>query len=77
MGLTSVPDVLSSTSLPQQWGIPRGSKIQPDVVPNMVIIKPRPNRKQNPIENIVTECRYAHFNLLLITSIISKKKKIQ
>ncbi|KAL5008330.1 hypothetical protein ScPMuIL_013911 [Solemya velum] len=57
MGFSTVPDELSRTNLPQKWTIPRGNKIEPDAIPNICMVKPHPNRKQKPVENIVTDCR--------------------
>lgn len=47
--LTHVPDQLSSTSLPQQWDKPRGTKIKPAPVKDVVVSRPLENRKRKPI----------------------------
>jgi hypothetical protein len=57
MGFTEVPAKLSSTSLPEQWSLPRGSKIQPVDVAHLTFVNPKPDRKKQPIQNTVTECR--------------------
>lgn len=57
MGLTEPPSELCSTSLPQQWGKPRGMKIKPVPVPQMVIVKPKMNRKRMPLTNTLIDNR--------------------
>lgn len=57
MGLKEPPADLSSTSLPQQWGKPRGKKIQPVAVPKMVIVKPKAGRKRKPLTNTLIDNR--------------------
>ena len=44
-----VPDQQSCTSMPQQWHIPRGAKIAPVPVNQVVIAKPLKNRKRRPV----------------------------
>lgn len=41
----------------QQWSVPRGSKIESAAAPQICIIKPHPDRKQKPVENVLTEYR--------------------
>ncbi|XP_056014374.1 uncharacterized protein LOC125665758 [Ostrea edulis] len=49
-GFVEIPSMLSSTSLPQQWDKPRGDKIQPEPVSQMIISNPSNlNRKRKPI----------------------------
>ncbi|XP_061171725.1 uncharacterized protein LOC133181207 [Saccostrea echinata] len=62
MGFKAVPDNLTCTSLPQQWSVPRGSKIESSATPQICIIKPHPDRKQKPVENVLTECRKFYVN---------------
>lgn len=57
MGFKAVPDNLTCFSLPQQWSVPRGSKIESAAAPQICIIKPHPDRKQKPVENVLTVCR--------------------
>ncbi|KAJ8307339.1 hypothetical protein KUTeg_015423 [Tegillarca granosa] len=57
MGLTDVPAHLSCTSLPQVWSVPRGRKIDPVSVPELIVVNPKPIRKKRPIKNTLTECR--------------------
>ena len=38
MGFKAVPDNLTCTSLPQQWSVPRGSKIESSAAPQICII---------------------------------------
>jgi hypothetical protein len=46
---THVPDQQSCTSIPQQWHIPRGNKIQPVPVNHVVVARPLEGRKRRPI----------------------------
>ncbi|KAK3719188.1 hypothetical protein QZH41_020415, partial [Actinostola sp. cb2023] len=50
-GLKEVPAALSCTSLPQQWHKPRGSKIKPRSVVNMILAKAKASgkRKRKPV----------------------------
>lgn len=57
MGLSEPPAELCCNSLPQQWGKPRGNKIKPVPVPQMVIVKPKVERKRKPITNTLTDNR--------------------
>ena len=47
--LTHVPDQLNSISLPQQWDKPRGTKIKPVPVEDVVVARPLENRKRKPV----------------------------
>ncbi|KAK3107104.1 hypothetical protein FSP39_007204 [Pinctada imbricata] len=57
MGFTEVPSQLSCTSMPQQWGVPRGDKIECVSVPELNIVNPKPDRKRKPIQNSLVDCR--------------------
>src|SRR5664279_2692750 len=48
-GLHDIPDDISCTSTTQQWHKPRGSKIEPAAVSNMVFAKPLQGRKRKPV----------------------------
>ena len=61
MGLTEVPAELPCTSLPQKWSVPRGTKIQPEAVPHMTFVNPKPVRKKRPIKNVLTDNRYGTY----------------
>lgn len=54
MGFKAVPDNLTCTSLPQQWSVPRGSKIESAAAPQICIIKQQPDRKLKLAENVLT-----------------------
>ena len=43
-----VPDQLSCTSLPQQWHIPRGDRIEPVPINHVVVARPKETRKRKP-----------------------------
>ncbi|KAK3086162.1 hypothetical protein FSP39_014493 [Pinctada imbricata] len=60
MGLTEPPTDLSSTSLPKQWGKPRGPKVEAVAVPEMVVLKPKPDRKRKPLKNTLVDNRYIY-----------------
>lgn len=47
-GLTDIPTEISCTSLQQQWHKPRGKRIEPEQVMNMVCPKPKRKRKKPP-----------------------------
>jgi len=50
LGLKEVPTDASVTSLPQQWHKPRGRKIQPESVTDLVLAKPTKTiRKRKPV----------------------------
>lgn len=49
LGLTDVPSEQSCTSLPQTWHIPRGNKIKPVPLSQVVVVKAKENRKRAPI----------------------------
>ena len=46
---TNAPDQHSCTSVPQQWHVPRGSKIRPVPLNHVVVAQPRENRKRKPV----------------------------
>lgn len=49
-GYKEVPDMLACTSLPQLWDKPRGEKITPEPVSQMIICRPtNVNRKRRPV----------------------------
>ncbi|KAK3737281.1 hypothetical protein QZH41_019808, partial [Actinostola sp. cb2023] len=58
-GLKEVPAALSCTSLPQQWHKPRGSKIKPRSVVNMILAKAKASgkRKRKPVVTKTTKQR--------------------
>jgi len=58
-GITAIPTEIASTSRPQQWGKPRGMKIRPTVVSEMVIVKPHKNeRKRRPLSSEIVDNRF-------------------
>ncbi|XP_061672472.1 syntaxin-binding protein 1b isoform X4 [Syngnathoides biaculeatus] len=57
MGFTEVPSRLACTSLPEQWSKPRGQKIEPAAVPQVVFVNPKLVRKKRPVRNTLTDCR--------------------
>lgn len=75
MGLTEVPAELPCTSLPQRWSIPRGTKIEPEAVPHMIFINPKPERKKRPIKNTLTDNRYIPWQMMSIFFFNYKIKK--
>ncbi|KAL3891321.1 hypothetical protein ACJMK2_003583, partial [Sinanodonta woodiana] len=46
---TTVPDQLSCTSIPQQWHVPRGSKIKAIPLNHVVVARPTESRKRKPV----------------------------
>ncbi|XP_033729693.1 uncharacterized protein LOC117318872 [Pecten maximus] len=44
-----VPDQQSCTSVPQQWHVPRGAKIQPVPLNQVVVARPKEDRKRKPL----------------------------
>ena len=44
-----MPEQLSCTSLPQQWNKPRGSKIEPVPIKDVVVARPVEKRKRKPV----------------------------
>jgi hypothetical protein len=58
-GYTDIPAEPSSTSLPQQWDKPRGPKILPEPVSQIVIARPgNITRKRKPIMATYNDNRY-------------------
>ncbi|CAG2225526.1 unnamed protein product [Mytilus edulis] len=57
MGLTEPPAELCCTSLPQQWGKPRGKEIKAVPTPSMIIVKPKMDRKRKPLKNSLIDNR--------------------
>ncbi|XP_076084541.1 uncharacterized protein LOC143055291 [Mytilus galloprovincialis] len=57
MGLTEPPAELFCTSLPQQWGKPRGKEIKAVPAPSMIIVKPKMDRKRKPLKNSLIDNR--------------------
>ncbi|XP_046570807.1 uncharacterized protein LOC124279049 [Haliotis rubra] len=45
-----IPSDLSSTSMPQQWNKPRGDKILPVPISQVVVARPTEQRKRKPIQ---------------------------
>ncbi|XP_031552625.1 uncharacterized protein LOC116289835 [Actinia tenebrosa] len=59
-GLKEVPTSLSCTSLPQQWHRPRGTKIKPRPVVNMILAKAKryATGKKRPVFTKTTKQRF-------------------
>ncbi|CAC5379284.1 unnamed protein product [Mytilus coruscus] len=57
MGLSEPPAELCCTSLPQQWGKPRGKEIKAVPAPSMIIVKPKMDRKRKPLKNSLIDNR--------------------
>uniref|UniRef100_A0A8W8JLA5 SWIM-type domain-containing protein n=1 Tax=Magallana gigas TaxID=29159 RepID=A0A8W8JLA5_MAGGI len=49
LGLKDVPTEQSCTSLPQQWNIPRGNKIQPVSINEVLVVKAKETHKKVPV----------------------------
>lgn len=47
--ISTLPDQLSCTSVPQQWHVPRGEKIEPVPLNHVVVAKPCETRKRKPV----------------------------
>ncbi|XP_060589407.1 uncharacterized protein LOC132744663 [Ruditapes philippinarum] len=47
--ISNVPDQLSCTSVPQQWHVPRGEKIEPVPLNHVVVAKACETRKRKPV----------------------------
>ncbi|XP_062585063.1 uncharacterized protein LOC134255349 [Saccostrea cucullata] len=45
----NAPDHQSCTSLPQQWHVPRGTKIKPVPLNHVVVARPKEKRKRKPV----------------------------
>ena len=71
MGLTEIPAELPCTSLPQRWSVPRGTKIDPEPVPHMTFVNPKPVRKKRPIRNTLTDNRFVTSNILTLKAPIT------
>ncbi|XP_061692097.1 uncharacterized protein LOC133509237 isoform X2 [Syngnathoides biaculeatus] len=48
---------MSTQSLSEQWSKPRGQKIEPAAVPQVVFVNPKLVRKKRPVRNTLTDCR--------------------
>ncbi|XP_062593963.1 ficolin-1-like [Saccostrea cucullata] len=46
---SNVPEQQSCTSIPQQWHVPRGSKIKPIPINHLVVARPTESRKRKPV----------------------------
>uniref|UniRef100_A0A8W8MB74 SWIM-type domain-containing protein n=1 Tax=Magallana gigas TaxID=29159 RepID=A0A8W8MB74_MAGGI len=46
---SNVPEQQSCTSIPQQWHVPRGSKIKPVPINHLVVARPTESRKRKPV----------------------------
>ena len=58
LGLKEVPAEQACTSLPQQWHIPRGNKINPASVNDIIVVNSKETHKKVPIIPKQIKSRY-------------------
>jgi hypothetical protein len=56
-GYHEVPAITSCTSKPAAWIKPRGKKIKPQPITELVMAKPRPSRKRQPSVPVLRDNR--------------------
>lgn len=61
LGLKDVPTEQSCTSLPQQWNIPRGNKIQPVSINEVLVVKAKETHKKVPVLPKEIKSRYMNY----------------
>lgn len=65
-GLDEIPDEPSSTSRPQSWHVPRGSKIKPEAIAKVVVANPTSARKRRPVVSSCKKNRLESLNVVII-----------